>query len=102
MCDCHVVWRLNDLPLPPPHNHQRSPLANDFSVIWRSEAFGHNRVGHIRLAAEHAEADRWEWSINPPMPVPAWGRGIARSRDLATAAFRRALENFHRETTACQ
>ena len=90
------------LSLRPTIINDRPMLANDFSVIWRSEAFGDNRVGHIRLAAEHAEADRWEWSINPPMPVPAWGRGIARSRDLATAAFRRALENFHRETTACQ
>jgi hypothetical protein len=36
------------------------------------------------------------------MPVPAWGYGMARSRELATAAFRRAFENFHRETSARQ
>jgi len=78
------------------------PLANDFAVIWTSESFGAHRVGRIRLATEHAEADRWEWTINPPMPVPAWGHGLARSRELAMAAFRRAFERLHQETTARQ
>jgi hypothetical protein len=52
------------LPLRPTIVNDR-PLANDFSVIWRSEAFGDNRVGRIRLATEHAEAERWEWGDKP-------------------------------------
>jgi hypothetical protein len=40
------------------------PLANDFSVIWTSESFGARRVGRIRLATEHRDADTWSWSIN--------------------------------------
>src|SRR5947209_19186392 len=78
------------------------PLANDFRVIWTSDSFGARRVGRIRLATGHAEADRWEWTINPPMPVPAWGHGLARSRELATAAFRRMFEKFHQDTAARQ
>lgn len=78
------------------------PIANDSSVIWTSESFGARRAGRIRLATEHAQAERWEWTINPPMPVPAWGHGLAKSRQLATAAFRRVFERFHSETTARQ
>jgi hypothetical protein len=78
------------------------PLANDFSVIWTSVSFGARRVGRFRLATEHRDADTLAWSINPPMPVPAWCHGIARSRELARAAFRRAFERFHSETTARQ
>jgi hypothetical protein len=48
------------------------------------------------------DGETWVWAINPPMPVPAWGHGIARSRELATTAFGRAFERFHRETTARQ
>jgi hypothetical protein len=80
------------------------PLPNDFSVIWMSESFGARRVGRIRLATEHntRDGETWVWSISPPMPVPTWGHGLARSRELATTAFRRAFENFHRDTTARQ
>jgi hypothetical protein len=59
-------------------------------------------VGRVRLTGEHDGAERWEWAFNPPMPVHAWAHGLARSRELATAAFRRAFENFHRETAARQ
>jgi hypothetical protein len=79
------------------------PRQDDFAVIWTSEEFGARRVGRIRLAEQNgSEGNRWEWAINPPMPVPAWGHGLTRSRGLATVAFRRAFENFHRETTARQ
>jgi hypothetical protein len=80
------------------------PQANDFTVIWTSESFGAHRVGRIRLATEHnmRDGETWVWSINPPMPVPAWGHGLARSRPMATAAFRHVFERFHRETTARQ
>ena len=67
------------------------PLPDDFVVIWTSDAFGARRVGRIRLATEHAEKERWEWTINLPMPVPSWGRGIARSRPMANAAFQRSF-----------
>lgn len=76
------------------------PDESDLSVR-SGEPFGARRIGRVRLASEHAEAERWEWVINP-MPVLAWGHGIARSRQLATAAFRRMFEKFHQETTARQ
>ena len=76
------------------------PIANDFSVICTSESFGDRRVGRIRLAGEYDGSERWEWSINPPMPVPSWGHGLARWRELAITAFRQAFQNFHRETSA--
>jgi hypothetical protein len=80
------------------------PVTDDFSVIWRSDEYGENRVGRIRLATEHnwRDGETWEWAINPPMPVPAWGHGLARSRPMATAAFRRVFERFCSETTARQ
>lgn len=78
------------------------PRKDDYQVIWTSDEYGARRVGRIRLASEHAQAERWEWAINPPMPVPAWGHGLARSRLLAAAAFRRVFEKFHSETTARQ
>jgi hypothetical protein len=36
------------------------------------------------------------------MPVPAWCHGIVRSRPTAAAAFRRARERLHQETTSRQ
>jgi len=78
------------------------PMPNDFVVIWTSDSFGARRVGRIRLATQHLLAERWEWSINLPMPVPAWGHGIARSRPMANAAFKRIFEKFHSQTTARQ
>src|SRR5690348_2646062 len=65
------------------------PLANDFAIIWKSDAFGENRVGRVRLANEQSwkEAEQWEWMINPPMPVPPRAQGLAPSRDLALLAF---------------
>jgi hypothetical protein len=78
------------------------PAKDDYEVIWTSDEFGARRVGRIRLAGEHDSGERWEWAINPPMPVPAWGHGLARSRQMATAAFRRVFERFYTETTARQ
>jgi hypothetical protein len=78
------------------------PRRDDFAVIWTSDEFGARRVGRIRLAGEHDGGERWEWAINPPMPVPAWGHGLARSRPMATAAFRRVFERLHSETTTRQ
>lgn len=78
------------------------PLANDFAVIWKSDAFGDNRVGRVRLATERSwkHGEQWEWMMNPPMPVPPWGHGLAASRDLALAAFRKSFERFHSQTAA--
>jgi hypothetical protein len=64
------------------------PRKDDFAVIWTSDEYGARRVGRVRFTGEHEGAERWEWTINPPMPVPAWGHGLAPSRGLATAAFR--------------
>jgi hypothetical protein len=85
-----------------PTTFDDGPRKNDFAVIWASDEYGARRLGRVRLTGEHDGAERWEWAINPPMPVHAWARGLARSRELATAAFRRAFENFHRETAARQ
>lgn len=70
------------------------PRQDDCQVIWTSDEYGARRVGLIRLASEHAQAERREWAINPPMPIPAWCHGMARSRPMATAAFRRVFEKF--------
>jgi hypothetical protein len=74
---------------------------NDFAVIWTSEQFGANRVGRIRLSSSSAwqREDTWDWHINPPLPIPPWGNGNARSLELAQAAFRRAFERFHHDTS---
>jgi hypothetical protein len=85
-----------------PTTFDDGPRTDDFQVIWTSEEFGVRRVGRIRWAQEHRDSNRWKWAINPPVPVPAWGHGIARSRLLATAAFRRVFERFHSETTTRQ
>ena len=85
-----------------PTTFDDGPRAEDFSVLWTSDEFGCRRVGRIRRVNQHRDEDRWEWAINPPMPVPAWCHGLAHSRDQATAAFRRSFERLHRETTARQ
>jgi hypothetical protein len=78
-----------------------SRYADDHAVIWTTEAFGTHRVGRIRLAGDRT-SPAWLWSINPPIPVPAWVRGTAPTLDDAKAAFREAFHQFAAQTTVEQ
>ena len=77
-------------------------LVDDYSVVWRSDELGENHVGRIRLAGEHDGGERWTWAVNPPMPIPTWCYGVAKSREAAMAAFRRSFERFHANITTRQ
>ena len=66
---------------------------DDFVVIWHHDRWGPRRIGRIRFATERTEA-LWVWSINPPMPVPAWDNGQADSLDGSKAEFRNAWTRF--------
>jgi hypothetical protein len=41
----------------------------------------------------------WDWTINPPLPIPPWGNGCADNLDQAKAAFRAAWERFYATLT---
>jgi hypothetical protein len=52
-------------------------------------------VGRIRRADERT--GRWDWVINPPLPIPTWGVGRADSLEAAKAAFRSAWTQFYEQ-----
>ena len=51
-------------------------------------------IGRIRLADERSEALTWEWSINPPLPIPSWAKGTAATLQEAKTAFQEAWRRF--------
>lgn len=58
------------------------------------------RVGRIRLATERTGHNPgWDWSINPPLPIPTWGSGSEGDLERAKAAFREAWERFYASLT---
>lgn len=66
-------------------------LKDDYEVIHEGRS-----VGRIMLTTERAQ---WDWAINPPLPVPAWGHGSERSLDDAKDAFRAAWARFYASLT---
>lgn len=70
-------------------------LKNDYIVTREGYS-----IGRIREAAERLGFNPgWTWSINPPLPIPSWGTGFAKSLDEAKAEFRLAWVRFYAELT---
>jgi hypothetical protein len=61
-------------------------LKDDYCVFHEGRS-----VGRIMLASDRSwRGVCWDWFINPPPPIPAWGHGTANSLDAAKAEFRSA------------
>jgi hypothetical protein len=70
-------------------DHHRA--VNDFCVFHDGRS-----IGRIRKNTEGRGHDAaWDWDINPPLAIPAWGHGSAPSLPEAKAAFAAAWERFY-------
>jgi hypothetical protein len=70
-------------------------LEGDYCVYREGRA-----IGRIREATERiGHNPGWDWSVNPPLPIPTWGKGSAGSFDDARADFCAAWERFHATLT---
>jgi hypothetical protein len=70
-------------------DHHRA--INDFCVFHDGRL-----IGRIRKNTEgHGHDAGWDWAINPPLAIPAWGHGSAPSLPEAKAAFAGAWERFY-------
>jgi hypothetical protein len=70
-------------------DHHRA--VNDFCVFHDGRS-----IGRIRKNTEGRGHDAaWDWAINPPLAIPAWGHGSAPSLPEAKAAFAGAWERFY-------
>jgi hypothetical protein len=71
-------------------------LENDFEVNHQGRS-----VGRIREATERAgHVARWDWNINPPLPIPPWCFGSATTLESAKRAFKTAWDRFSATLTA--
>jgi hypothetical protein len=70
-------------------DHHRA--VNDFCVFHDGRS-----VGRIRKNTEGRGHDAaWDWAINPPLAIPAWGHGSAPSLPEAKADFAGAWERLY-------
>jgi hypothetical protein len=60
----------------------------------------HRPIGRIRIAKGTPLNPDWQWEINLPLPIPAWGHGSATSLPEANEAFLKAWERFYAGLTA--
>jgi hypothetical protein len=68
---------------------------NDYSVYFEGRV-----VGRIKMTVSKAENPApWEWSINPPLPIPSWGNGAVATKEGAMVAFRSAWNRFYARLT---
>lgn len=67
-------------------------LENDYCVLFNGRPIGRIRQGTERVSG-------WDWVINPPLPIPTWGRGAADDLDAAKTAFREAWDRFYATLT---
>jgi hypothetical protein len=68
---------------------------NDFCVFHDGRS-----IGRIRKNTEgHGHDAGWDWAINTPLAMPAWGHGSAPSLPEAKAAFAGAWERFYADLT---
>ncbi|WP_316205719.1 hypothetical protein [Bradyrhizobium sp. SZCCHNS1012] len=66
-------------------------LEDDFCVYRDGRS-----IGRIVLAENHVKhVEVWRWHINPPLPIPNWANGSARTREGAQAEFRAAWQRFY-------
>lgn len=66
----------------------------EVAVVWTTERFGKWPIGRIRLLPEISGSDKWEWTINLPLPIPPSCHGRTASLAEAQTAFRQAWEQF--------
>jgi len=66
----------------------------EVAVVWTTERFGKWPIGRIRLLPEISGSDKWEWTINLPLPLPPSCRGCTASLSEAETAFKRAWNQF--------
>jgi hypothetical protein len=58
------------------------------------------RIGRIRLPTERTGHNPgWDWTINPPLPIPTWGSGSERDLERAKSVFREAWVRFYGSLT---
>lgn len=70
-------------------------LRDDYCVIHEGRS-----VGRIRRADELSwQGERWEWHVNPPLPIPPGCNGSAESLDHAKSQFKAAWERFYASLT---
>lgn len=63
---------------------------NDFVVMREGRS-----IGRLREATErYGHNPGWDWTINIPLPVPAWTHGSAASLEEAKLAFKEAWGRF--------
>jgi len=67
---------------------------SDYRIICDGRA-----IGRIRLADERSEGATWQWSINPPLPIPSWAKGTATTLQDAKTAFQEAWQRFYATLT---
>jgi hypothetical protein len=70
-------------------------LENDYQVIREGRSIGRIREATERLGFNPG----WTWAINPPLPIPPWGTGFAKSLDEAKAEFQAAWIRFYATLT---
>jgi len=70
-------------------------LKDDYCVFRKDR-----RIGRIRRADKRSwQGERWEWHVNPPLPIPPWCNGDADSLDGAKSEFKAAWERFYASLT---
>lgn len=58
------------------------------------------RIGRIRETTERGGFNPgWSWHINPPLPIPLWRTGSAKSLDDAKEDFKEAWSRFYASLT---
>ncbi len=68
---------------------------NDYCVMREGRS-----IGRIREATERTGFNPgWMWAIQPPLPIPPWGTGFAKTLDEAKIEFRKAWERFYEGLT---
>jgi hypothetical protein len=78
-------WELSDKP--------------DFLIYWATEKWGKRLVGRVKQTPAPHGVITWSFSINPPMPIPAFGHGRADTKDQALLLFKEAFARFVDEHT---
>jgi hypothetical protein len=70
-------------------------LTNDYCVFHKDRL-----IGRIKRADERSwQGGRWQWNVNPPLPIPSWCNGDAASLDEAKREFKEAWERFYASLT---
>jgi hypothetical protein len=111
-----VAWSISHMPGPrSPDPLSCSDVGDPFGskLILLGTVIDHHRainnfcvfhdgrlIGRIRKNTEgHGHDSGWDWAINPPLAIPARGRGAAPSLSEAKADFAEAWERLYSDLT---